>query len=383
MDENVVEEVVENTEKKENIKEDTTKKKSNKSIILYLIFTVILCGVCSFASVKIALNSDEKKVVVYQGVNNETVVNSNSNDLTEVVSHISKTVVEVYTESVSYNSFYGEYVTEGAGSGVIITSDGYIITNNHVIEGASSIKVTLSTGETYEADLIGTDSVSDIAVIKIAVDNLPSAVFGDSDKLQVAQNCIAIGNPLGTLGGTVTTGIISALSRDITIDGQKMTLLQTDTSINPGNSGGGLFNYSGELIGIVNAKSSGNNIEGIGFAIPINYVKEIAQQLIENGYVQGSGQLGIVAVNIDSIQMAWNYGVNNYGIYVKEVTGENAKKAGLVEGDLIVAVNGIETLSLEQLRAQINQHSAGDEVKLTIIRNKEKIAINITLEQKK
>ena len=137
MDENVVEEVVENTEKKENIKEDTTKKKSNKSIILYLIFTVILCGVCSFASVKIALNSDEKKVVVYQGVNNETVVNSNSNDLTEVVSHISKTVVEVYTESVSYNSFYGEYVTEGAGSGVIITSDGYIITNNHVIEGAS------------------------------------------------------------------------------------------------------------------------------------------------------------------------------------------------------------------------------------------------------
>ena len=383
MDENVVEEVVENTEKKENIKEDTTKKKSNKSIILYLIFTVILCGVCSFASVKIALNSDEKKVVVYQGVNNETVVNSNSNDLTEVVSHISKTVVEVYTESVSYNSFYGEYVTEGAGSGVIITSDGYIITNNHVIEGASSIKVTLSTGETYEADLIGTDSVSDIAVIKIAVDNLPSAVFGDSDKLQVAQNCIAIGNTLGTLGGTVTTGIISALSRDITIDGQKMTLLQTDTSINPGNSGGGLFNYSGELIGIVNAKSSGNNIEGIGFAIPINYVKEIAKQLIENGYVQGRGQLGIVAVNIDSIQMAWNYGVNNYGIYVKEVTGENAKKAGLVEGDLIVAVNGTETLSLEQLRAQINQHSAGDEVKLTIIRNKEKIAINITLEQKK
>ena len=383
MDENVVEEVVENTEKKENIKEDTTKKKSNKSIILYLIFTVILCGVCSFASVNIALNSDEKKVVVYQGVNNETVVNSNSNDLTEVVSHISKTVVEVYTESVSYNSFYGEYVTEGAGSGVIITSDGYIITNNHVIEGASSIKVTLSTGETYEAELIGTDSVSDIAVIKIAVDNLPSAVFGDSDKLQVAQNCIAIGNPLGTLGGTVTTGIISALSRDITIDGQKMTLLQTDTSINPGNSGGGLFNYSGELIGIVNAKSSGNNIEGIGFAIPINYVKEIAKQLIENGYVQGRGQLGIVAVNIDSIQMAWNYGVNNYGIYVKEVTGENAKKAGLVEGDLIVAVNGTETLSLEQLRAQINQHSAGDEVNLTIIRNKEKIAINITLEQKK
>ena len=383
MDENVVEEVVENTEKKENIKEDTTKKKSNKSIILYLIFTVILCGVCSFASVKIALNSDEKKVVVYQGVNNETVVNSNSNDLTEVVSHISKTVVEVYTESVSYNSFYGEYVTEGAGSGVIITSDGYIITNNHVIEGASSIKVTLSTGEIYEAELIGTDSVSDIAVIKIAVDNLPSAVFGDSDKLQVAQNCIAIGNPLGTLGGTVTTGIISALSRDITIDGQKMTLLQTDTSINPGNSGGGLFNYSGELIGIVNAKSSGNNIEGIGFAIPINYVKEIAKQLIENGYVLGRGQLGIVAVNIDSIQMAWNYGVNNYGIYVKEVTGENAKKAGLVEGDLIVAVNGTETLSLEQLRAQINQHSAGDEVNLTIIRNKEKIAINITLEQKK
>ena len=390
-DENISQENSQQQEVKEETVESVKveKKESKKPLLLYLAFTIILSAVCSFVSVKVALN-ENKKVVVYQ--QSETTATSTSTvtedqDISDIVESISDTVVEVYTESVSYSSYYGEYVNEGAGSGVIYSSDGYIITNNHVIDGASTIKVTLSNGDQYDATLVATDSVSDIAVIKINAKGLHSAVLGDSDSLKVGQSCIAIGNPLGTLGGTVTNGIISALSREVTIDGQKMNLLQTNTAINPGNSGGGLFNYSGQLIGIVNAKSggtsSGTTIEGIGFAIPINYAKEIAQQLIENGYVEGRPQLGIKAVEINNIQQAWNYYVNSYGIYVAELVTENAKNSGLEVGDVITMLDGEETITFETLKGKLSEYSAGDEVTLTVVRGKSQIEIKITLEQLK
>lgn len=390
-DENISQENSQQQEVKEETVESVKveKKESKKPLLLYLAFTIILSAVCSFVSVKVALN-ENKKVVVYQ--QSETTATSTSTitedqDISDIVESISDTVVEVYTESVSYSSYYGEYVNEGAGSGVIYSSDGYIITNNHVIDGASTIKVTLSNGDQYDATLVATDSVSDIAVIKINAKGLHSAVLGDSDSLKVGQSCIAIGNPLGTLGGTVTNGIISALSREVTIDGQKMNLLQTNTAINPGNSGGGLFNYSGQLIGIVNAKSggtsSGTTIEGIGFAIPINYAKEIAQQLIENGYVEGRPQLGIKAVEINNIQQAWNYSVNSYGIYVAELVTENAKNSGLEVGDVITMLDGEETITFETLKGKLSEYSAGDEVTLTVVRGKSQIEIKITLEQLK
>lgn len=390
-DENISQENSQQQEVKEETVESVKveKEESKKPLLLYLAFTIILSAVCSFVSVKVALN-ENKKVVVYQ--QSETTATSTSTvtenqDISDIVESISDTVVEVYTESVSYSSYYGEYVNEGAGSGVIYSSDGYIITNNHVIDGASTIKVTLSNGDQYDATLVATDSVSDIAVIKINAKGLHSAVLGDSDSLKVGQSCIAIGNPLGTLGGTVTNGIISALSREVTIDGQKMNLLQTNTAINPGNSGGGLFNYSGQLIGIVNAKSggtsSGTTIEGIGFAIPINYAKEIAQQLIENGYVEGRPQLGIKAVEINNIQQAWNYSVNSYGIYVAELVTENAKNSGLEVGDVITMLDGEETITFETLKGKLSEYSAGDEVTLTVVRGKSQIEIKITLEQLK
>ena len=168
------------------------------------------------------------------------------------------TVVEIVTESVSTATTFwgGNYVTSGAGSGVIISSDGLIITNNHVVSGANTIKVTLKDGTQYDAKLIGTDPDSDIAVIKIEATGLPCALVGDSDKLEVGDEVVAVGNPLGELGGTVTNGIISALSRDVNIDGTEMSLIQTNAAVNPGNSGGGLFNMYGGLIGIVNAKST-------------------------------------------------------------------------------------------------------------------------------
>jgi serine protease Do len=192
------------------------------------------------------------------------------------------------------------------------------------------IEVTLNNGDVYAASLIATDSKTDLAVIKIETTGLTAAILGDSDALVVGEDAIAIGNPLGELGGTVTNGIISALDREVTVEGQKMNLLQTNAAINPGNSGGGLFNAKGELIGIVSAKSSGTDIEGLGFAIPVNDVKEVVVQLIEKGYVAGRPALGVSVIDINSIQLAMQYGVSQYGVYIAEVLEDSAaEKAGL------------------------------------------------------
>lgn len=203
----------------------------------------------------------------------------------EIVVLTADSIVEVYTETVVNGGRFGQYIVEGAGSGVIISADGYIVTNNHVIDGTEKITVRLKNGTEYEATLIGRDSKTDIAVLKINEKDLKPVVFGDSDELVVGELAVAIGNPLGMLGGTVTDGIISALSRNIDIDGQMMNLLQMSAAVNPGNSGGGLFNRYGELVGIVNAKASGYDIEGLGFAIPINIVKSVIDDLIKYSYV--------------------------------------------------------------------------------------------------
>jgi serine protease Do len=200
-----------------------------------------------------------------------------------IISKAQDSVVSITTESVSTDSWAQNYVTEGAGSGVIIQSNGYIVTCNHVISGASKITVTLNNKKNYTAKVIGTDSENDVAVLKINATGLTAATYGDSSKLQVGDSVVAIGNPLGELSNTATTGIISALNRNLTIEGQSMNLLQTDASINPGNSGGALFNSSGNLIGIVVAKSTGSDVEGLGFAIPINKVAKVAKNLIKNG----------------------------------------------------------------------------------------------------
>ncbi len=201
----------------------------------------------------------------------------------EITSAVSDSVVEIRTESVSQGQgmWVQEYVTEGAGSGVIISEDGYIVTNNHVVSGASSVYVTLDDSDKeYTAKVIGTDSANDIAVLKIDASGLTAAKFGDSDKLAAGDMAVVIGNPLGELGDSVSAGIISSTARKITLENQEMTLIQTDASINPGNSGGGMFSSSGQLIGIVVAKSSGTDIEGLGFAIPINTVSKSIDKIM-------------------------------------------------------------------------------------------------------
>ena len=214
----------------------------------------------------------------------------------EVVKQVADTVVEISTETVTTN-FGRQYIISGAGSGVLVGSAGqdhYIVTNNHVIEGAGEITVRTRAGEEYSAELVSTDDAADIAIVAIASSEaLPLAVWGDSDALQIGETVIAIGNPLGNLGGTVTQGILSATGRKISVGDYSMTLLQTDAAINPGNSGGGLFNMRGQLIGIVNAKTSEEGIEGLCFAIPANSARASYEDLLTYGYIRGRVTLGL------------------------------------------------------------------------------------------
>ena len=303
------------------------------------------------------------------------------NDLSSVVGAIKDSVVEIKTESVVQGNFYyRDYVTEGAGSGVIITSDGYIVTNHHVIDGATKILVTLTNTNTYEATLIGKDAQTDLALLKIDEINLSAAILGDSDKLKVGEVAIAIGNPLGNLGGTVTDGIISSLSRELTIEGQKMTLLQTNAAVNPGNSGGGLFDIYGELIGVVNAKSDGENVEGLGFAIPVNVAKKVIEDLMQNGYVTGRVKIGISMVEILDQNTAFRYGVNEYGVYVYTIEENSpASKAGLKIGDLIISVENQKIENADQLKEKIQEYNVGDTVEMKVKRNNKEVKVYIVL----
>ena len=310
----------------------------------------------------------------------------------EVTNKTKDSVVEIKTESVSADAWMQQYVTEGAGSGVVMTADGYIMTNNHVIDGASKITVTTSDDKEYEAKLVGTDSITDIAVLKISAKNLTPATYGNSDQLAVGDMAVAIGNPLGELGGTVSAGIISALDRELAIDGKTMTLLQTDASINPGNSGGGLFNGDGQLIGIVVAKSSGSNVEGLGFAIPINKAADVAQQLMDKGYVsdqpstgmsyaessQGNGAAQFFGNSQDSQSQS-----SSAAVYIQEVTGTNAKKAGFQSGDLVYAIDGTRITSFNTLSSIVTSHKVGDKLTYTIVRGNQTKEIKLTLEEKK
>ncbi len=298
----------------------------------------------------------------------------------EIIAKNENSVVAISTESVSTDTWLRQYVTKGAGSGVIYSEDGYIITNNHVIEDASTIKVTLYDGSSYDATLVASDEQTDLAVIKIDQKGLTPVTIGTMDNLNVGDLVVAIGNPLGTLSGTATEGIISALEREITLDGKTMTLIQTSASINPGNSGGGLFDQFGNLIGIVVAKSSGSDVEGLGFAIPCDKVSTVVKSLIENGYVEGRPAAGITIVDLTSAQRAMQYGVSITGIYIQEVTGENAKKAGLKAGDLIYYLDDVKITDSSTLLNTIQSHQVGDTVEFTVVRDNEIKKIKVKLQ---
>lgn len=316
-----------------------------------------------------------------------TFVNAAANtaeefDVTKIAAAAADSVVEITTEQITTNGRMQQLVSTGAGSGVIISDNGYIITNNHVIADAQNITVTLRNGEQYDASLVGTDEKTDVAVIKIEATGLTAASIGSSANLNVGQNVVVIGNPLGQLGGTVTTGIISALDREISVDGTTMTLLQTDAAINQGNSGGGMFNANGQLIAVVNAKSLGTGIEGLGFAIPIDTAVTVANDLIKYGFVQGRVELGINLLEISDEISAWMYKVNNLGVYIYSVNeGSGAESAGLKSGDLILTIDGNAVSTTDDITKVLDQKSVGDSVTLTIDRSGKQGTVTIVLQQ--
>ena len=318
-----------------------------------------------------------------------TAVSSSGMTTSQVSEMVSPSVVVITTEQVVYSqwSWYGQnQVESGAGSGVIISSDGYILTCAHVVSGASQITVTI--GDTdYTATVVGEDDTSDVAVLKIDATGLTPATVGDSDSLSVGDSVLAVGNPLGELGGTVTSGIVSALNRSVTIQGSSstntMSLIQMDASVSPGNSGGGLFNMNGELIGLVNAKSSSSDAEGLGFAIPINDAIQVAQDLLENGYVSGRPYMGITYIAVTDAQTAAQLNVNAYGVYVVDVVqGGPADKAGLKAGDRIVSVDGTEIAQKDDLGTLMQQHTAGDTLSITVARDGQMQTVSLTLGEK-
>jgi len=301
----------------------------------------------------------------------------------EIINKAADAVVEIRTESVATDTWMGQYVTKGAGSGVIVGADGYIMTNNHVIDNASKITVTLKNGTSYDAELVGTDTLTDVAVVKIKASGLTTAEIGNSDDLVVGDLAVAIGNPLGELGGTATAGIISALDRELSIEGKTMSLLQTDASINPGNSGGGLFNQYGQLIGLVVAKSSGSGVEGLGFAIPVNTAYKMADEIMKNGYVTGRAAMGITLLDLSDAMDAARYGVDRTGVYVVSADNANAKTAGFQSGDLLYAIDDNVISSYNDVVTALQKYSVGDLVKVTVVRENKTHVLDLKLAERK
>lgn len=374
--------------------ENTVKVKENREqskgfLVLFSILCLITIG---FSIVAIAndVEKEENETGVGDIYSNiiKTMSQTGNQDeefsIRDIATLTKNSIVEISTETVVWGTRLGQYVSEGAGSGIIISNDGYIVTNNHVIEDARKITVTLNNGESYEAETIGTYSENDIAVIKIDATDLQPVVLGDSDKLCVGDTAVVVGNPLGSLGGTVTNGIISALDREIDLGDTTMNLLQTNAAVNPGNSGGGLFNGRGELVGIIVAKSAGSDIEGIGFAIPINDVKDDISELKTYGYKRGRVQLGVSLIDISDSMKAMMYRLDSTGVYIQSVdSNSDAGRAGIKAGDRVISIDDKKIESGNDVKKSIQEKYPGDKISIKVMRNGREKTINVELTEYK
>ena len=330
---------------------------------------------------------------IYQGSAPTTAVN-----LASVDGHTVLTPEEIYAANLGAAVGVNGDVTTNAwgytvrnavsGSGFVISSNAtssYIVTNYHVINNVQDIKVFFANGDSYDATLVGGEEDNDIAVLRIEVGNLQTVTLGDSDALNVGENVYAIGNPLGELTFTFTGGYVSAKDRSVTMsDGTVMNMLQTDTAINNGNSGGPLFNEYGQVIGIVSAKlssssSSEASVEGLGFAIPINDVRDMITSIIENGYVTGKPSMGILLDDVP--QAAQQYGVPAGAEVLAILDGSGADKGGLQAGDIITAVNGTEVSSVSALQEAVKEYKAGDKVTFSVYRDGDTTTVDVTLDE--
>ena len=388
-------------------------KKNIRSIVA-LTAALALTATAGFSVMAQAETNDKHFSVV------EAASNEDSLSIPEIAKKCRSSVVAIETETkVVYNNYdnyynpfgsmfgygygygYGgrggrggtqEYTETAAGSGIIISEDGYILTNNHVISGADKITVYVNSGEddaeeqTYEATLVGSSENNDIAVLKIDAKGLNAATFGDSDQLEVGELAVAIGNPMGKVHGSVTAGIISAVEQELTIDDVTINAIQTDAAINPGNSGGALFDSYGNVIGIVYAKSSSVSIEGIGYAIPVNNIKDLVAQMINDpdsvkDQTKGSQiMLGITIRDITE-DMSKQYSMP-VGVYITEVSSMSAaERAGLQKGDIITEFAGETVTSADDLNAIKAKQTSGDTVSVKIDRNGKEMTLDLVIPQ--
>lgn len=382
------------------LKPKSPKKKGHGKLITGIICGAVAGSLISTTAVLgiYSLNHKSSAVTtIYQGGGSQSAASATkvSTDISaqtgeelsteEIAQMVGPAVVGISCK-VNYQSFFGTQQGVSSGSGIIISDQGHIVTNYHVIDEAQDITVKFNNGDEYTAELIGGDEQTDLAVLKIEpIDNMRVAVLGDSDKVEVGERAIAIGNPLGDeLFGTVTQGIISGKNRTVKVDDREMTLLQTDAAINPGNSGGALINKYGEVIGINSVKiassSSGSSSEGLGFAIPINEVKPIVTDIINYGYVKGRPLIGVTVQPISSEIAYYNNLPVDHGLYVMGVTaGGAAAEAGIQRGDIILSIDGTEVKTSTELNQIRDQHVAGDVVTLGIDRNGQSMSIEVTL----
>ena len=381
--------------------------------LIALGVTAALSATSVFGTIALAENSSKHFSII------EAASNADSLTIPEIAKKCRTSVVAIETEetvvyndnsgnyynpfgsmfgypfgSYGYGGGYGgrqrEYTQTGAGSGVIISEDGYIVTNNHVISGVDKITVFVmdENGEetTYDAKLIGSSESNDIAVLKIEAEGLNAASFGDSDQLEIGELAVAIGNPMGTVHSSVTAGIISATERELTIDDVTISAIQTDAAINPGNSGGALFDSYGNVIGIVYAKSSSVSIEGIGYAIPVNDVKELITTMItdpESVSAQTKGSqimLGITIIDVTE-EMSKQYSMP-VGVYIREVADFSAaQRAGMTMGDIIIEFAGEPVTCADDLNAIKAKQTPGDIVKVKVDRNSREVELELVIPQ--
>jgi len=376
-----------------NINPNKTKKNIIKNNSVVFVMAILFALTIGFAVGNMKKDEVDTSNVTKNATENDiysniikTFAGSSTNgelSIKEIAKLTENSVVEITTESVVRGSMLGQFVYEGAGSGVVIAEDGYIVTNNHVIESASKIMIKLKNEEVYEANVVGRSTESDIAILKIDAKGLQPAVLGDSSKLVVGDTAVVVGNPLGS-GATVTNGIISAMDREIDLGDTVMNLLQTNAAVNPGNSGGGLFNGKGELVGIVVAKSKGSDIEGIGFAIPINDIKDTIYEIKTYGYIRGRVMLGVNLLEITNTWDAMIYKLDSLGVYVRSVEeGSDAARAGIKSGDRIISINGKDVETADDIKKEISASSPGDKIILGISRNGREYNVNVILSEYK
>jgi serine protease Do len=304
-------------------------------------------------------------------------VNSTQLSLPDLFEGANLAVVAISIESTGRNAFGQTVSRPSSGTGFLISADGYIVTNEHVIGRAdNNVSVLMYDGSEHPATVVGLDVSSDIAVIKIDVEDRSFLNFADSDQARVGEQVAAIGNPLGQLANTMTVGHISALNRNVTIDGFTRTKIQTDTAVNSGNSGGPLLNLYGEVVGVVNAKSAGMGIEGLGFAIPSNTALEVVNELIEHGFTRGRPILGITVATVQNAEDDTSF------VQVVSVAPRSAAaKAGIIEDDIILSAGGIEITTFEDLRAVLDSHSPGDVLEIVVVTNGGERTVSATLDE--